>query len=105
MFRKEPIEPSQLRNKVAGVSPGKAAALMHVDLFTRQPLHPAGKSVSATYARQRAELIAHERPDTPPLRQPRIIVRLAVMCVKAHSRALEQCIIQIRRHLASGIIL
>ena len=95
MRGQEAVELGQLGDQVVRVAPGHAAAGMDIDFFRGEPLDAAGESEAAADAGEGAEAVAQERPGAPLGGQAVVVVRFAVVNVKADAGALAVAIIQV----------
>ena len=94
------IELRQFGQQVVRVAPGQAAAGVDIDFFRRQPFHAAGEAVTAADAGQRAQAVAHERPDAAAWRRGGRCRAFRCSEHKGRARALwRMAVIQVARHV------
>ena len=105
MRGQEAVEPGQFGDQVVRVVPGHAAAGMDIDSLLGEPLDTAGEPEAAGDGSEGAEAVAHEGPGAPLGGEAGVVVRFAVVNVKAEAGALAKGIIQAAGHIRTGVIL
>src|SRR5688572_18018735 len=105
MRSKQFVKLREFGNNVFLVAPRQAAAAVHIDSFRREPFHAATKTESAAHAGQCTKAIAQKRPGAPAGGEASVVVRLAVVDVKAETLALAKRVFEIAGDFDAGIIL
>src|SRR5262249_41888067 len=105
MLAQQPVELGELGDDVLVAAPGEAAALVDVDLLTREPLDAAREAETAARAGERAESVSKQRPGAAAFGEAIVVVRLAVVDVQPDAPRLLDAVVEVAADVAPRIVL